>query len=320
MSDRGFTRLAWGVFGYSLLAILWGYFLRISESGDGCGTDWPLCRAVVTSDSPEFATWVELTHRLSSGLVLIGVLALMIWAFRAYPRGSAVRFGATAALVFTISESLFGAVLVLFGWVAGDISTGRILIRPVHVTNTFFLIAALALTPYWASRGIARVPKLEGPTARLLLVAIVGALALAWTGAWTGLAATAFAADSLREGLSQYLEPEHLLVTLRLAHPLLAVGVVLLLLRTSSRLRANFSDPILHRLAGAVAALAVAQLVVGPIAIALGNPVWARILHLALADALWVALVLAGATALSEAAGDVSRARPGGSSESSARA
>jgi heme A synthase len=300
MSDRGFTRLAWVVFGYSLLAILWGYFLRISESGDGCGKDWPLCRAGAAAETPEFSTFVELTHRLSSGLVLLAVLVLTIYAYRLYPKGSAVRFGATAALLFTIGESLFGAVIVLLGWVATDVSFGRILIRPVHVTNTFLLIAALALTPYWASRGITALPRVSGPAARLLVVAVVGTLALAWTGAWTGLAATAFAAGSLREGLAQYMEPEHLLVSLRVVHPLLAVGVVMLLLRVSARLRANFSDSMLQRLAAAVAYLAVVQLIVGPVTIALSNPTWARLLHLALADALWIALLLAGATALHE--------------------
>ena len=302
MSRRGFTRFSWGVLAYSLLVILWGYFLRISESGDGCGTDWPLCRAAVTPDRPEFSTLVELTHRLSSGLVLVAALAMVIWAFRAYPRGSAVRFGAMAALVFTLSESLFGAILVVFGWVAGDVSTGRILIRPVHVTNTFFLIAALALTPYWASRGTARRPALSGPAARLPIGAVIGALALAWTGAWTGLATTAFSAGSVREGIAQYMDPEHLLVSLRLLHPILAVAVVAVLLRTASALRSRFSDPWIRPLAAAVAVFAVAQLIVGPATIALGNPVWARLLHLALADALWIALILAGATALDEKA------------------
>ena len=260
-----------------------------------------MCRAAVEGGTPEFSTLVELSHRLTSGLVLILVLAMAVWAFRAYERGSAVRFGAMAALIFTITESLFGAVLVVYGWVAGDISTGRILIRPVHVTNTFFLLAALALTPFWASRGSARRPVLAGPTARLLILATVGTLALAWTGAWTGLAATAFSADSLQEGLAQYLEPEHVLITLRLLHPVLALAVLLVLLRTASRLRIGSSDPVLRSLAAALAILAVVQVLVGPLTIALGNPVWARLVHLLLADALWVALILAGATALEPA-------------------
>jgi heme A synthase len=229
--NRQFSLFAWGVFGYSLLAILWGYFLRISESGDGCGTDWPLCHGAVVPATPHFSTFVEFTHRLSSGLVLLLVLAMAVWAFRAFPRGAAVRKAAGASLLFTVSESLFGAVLVVFGWVATDVSTGRILIRPVHVTNTFLLMAALVLTAWWASRGTSRVPSLRSDRVRLLLPGMLGTLALAWTGAWTGLATTAFPAQTLQEGVGQYLDPEHLLVSLRMLHPLLAVAVVAILIR-----------------------------------------------------------------------------------------
>src|SRR5690606_20307424 len=200
------------------------------------------------------------------------------------------------------SESLFGALLVLFGWVAGDISTGRLLIRPFHVTNTFSLMAALALTPLWASRGTARRPALSGAGLRIVWPAVLGALALAWTGAWTGLATTAFAPATLQEGLDQYQDPEHLLIPLRLLHPVLAVGVTALLLRTAARLRRPGGDPLAARLGTAVAILAVAQLAVGAGTILLGNPALARLFHLLVADAIWILLILAGATTLERAA------------------
>ncbi len=300
--QRRFAIFAWGVFGYSLLAILWGYFLRISESGDGCGTDWPLCHGAVVPQAAEFSTFVEFTHRLSSGVVLLLVMAMAIWAFKAFPRGAAVRKGAGAALLLTLSESLFGAVLVVFGWVAGDVSLGRILIRPFHVTNTFLLMAALALTAWWAVRRTSRLPPLPADGVRLLLPAFLGTLALAWTGAWTGLAATAFPAPTLQEGMGQYLEPEHLLVPLRMLHPVLAVGVVLLLVRLALRVREGHPAATPGRLALAVGVLAAVQLVVGPVTILLGNPVAARLGHLLLADLLWVALVLLGSAVLEEEA------------------
>jgi heme A synthase len=297
---RRFAFFASGVFVYSLLAILWGYFLRISESGDGCGTDWPLCHGAVVPEAAHFSTFVEFTHRLSSGVVLLLVAAMAVWAFRAFPRGAAVRRGAGASLLLTLSESLFGAVLVVFGWVAGDVSTGRILIRPLHVTNTFLLMAALALTAWWALRGTPRVPPLRAAGVRLLLPAFLGTLALAWTGAWTGLAATAFPATTLQEGMGQYLAPEHLLVPLRMLHPVLAVGVVILLVRLALRVRERHAASTPRRLAVAVGGLALVQLVVGPVTILLGNPVAARLGHLLLADLLWVALILLGSTVLEE--------------------
>ena len=312
MRNRRFTLFAWGVFGYSLVAILWGYFLRISESGDGCGTDWPLCHGSVVPTTPHFSTFVEFTHRLSSGLVLLLVLAMAIWAFRTFPRGAAVRKAAGASLLFTVSESLVGAVLVVFGWVATDVSTGRMIIRPFHVTNTFLLMAALVLTAWWATRRTSTLPSLRPDRARLLLPGLLGTLVLAWTGAWTGLAATAFPARTFQEGVGQYLDPQHLLISLRMLHPLLAFGVVALLIRMAIRLRESTPKPLSpvdngHPVAGVrtirslaiiVASLAAVQLLAGPLTILLGNPPIGRLGHLLLADLLWVTLVVLAAEAM----------------------
>jgi heme o synthase len=310
MNPARFRLLAWGVAAYTLLVILWGYFLRISESGDGCGTDWPLCHGAALPSAPEFSTLVELSHRITSGVVLLLVIFLLLAAFRAYPRGHAVRKGAGATLVLTLTESLFGAILVVFGWVAGDVSTGRILIRPVHVTNTFLLMAALALTAWWATRGVQRLPLSRtrtppAPGVRPLLLPLLGVMALAWTGAWTGLAVTAFPATTLEEGIGQYLDPEHLLITLRMLHPVLAILVVALLLRYAGRtmvLGRDRGDRGLLRLGAGVGVLAGIQLLVGPATIALGNPEWMRLFHLLLADLLWVGVVLSASARLEDGA------------------
>lgn len=314
LPSTAFTRFAWGVAGYSLLVVLWGYFLRISESGDGCGTDWPLCLGEVLPTGSTFPTFVEFSHRLTSGIVLLLVVALYVWARRALPRGHAVRTGAGLALILTITESLFGAILVVFGWVAGDISTGRILIRPAHVTNTFLLMAALLVTAWWAQRGVTSIPKPNrgektGLGALTPILLPIGAFfVISWTGSWTGLAATAFPADSVREGMSQYLAPEHLLIYLRMSHPLLALVAVWITVRFALETRSAVSqfaveqgaphDAALPRLALAVGIFAALQLVAGPVTIVLGNPVYMRLVHLLLADLLWAALVVTASARL----------------------
>lgn len=298
MSTRTFRRLAWGVTGYTFLVVIWGYFLRISESGDGCGTDWPLCNGAVVPTAPSFSTLVELSHRITSGLVLLLVIALAVAAFRVFPRGHAVRFGAGLSLLLTITESLFGAILVVLGWVAEDISVGRILIRPVHVTNTFTLMATLTLTAWWATRGVATLPwrgLTEGFWSRRLIPAL-GVMALAWTGAWTGLAVTAFPAETLREGMGQYLDGEHLLIYLRMVHPILSLAVIAILLRQARSdwaLAHARGDVGFSRLALGTGILAGVQLLAGPLTIVVGNPVGMRLFHLFLADLLWAFVVLA---------------------------
>ena len=109
MSLPGFRRLSWGVAGFTLLVILWGYFLRISESGDGCGTDWPLCNGAVIPGTLPFSTLVELSHRITSGMVLVAVIGLAVAPRRPFPRGHTLRPGAWAYTMELLPGVALGA-------------------------------------------------------------------------------------------------------------------------------------------------------------------------------------------------------------------
>src|SRR5262245_8225879 len=91
---RGFVRFAWSVLAFNVAVALWGAFVRATGSGAGCGNHWPLCNGEVTPHSPTVATIIEFTHRATSGISLALVTALVVWAFRAFPRGHPVRLGA----------------------------------------------------------------------------------------------------------------------------------------------------------------------------------------------------------------------------------
>ncbi|HZQ07656.1 MAG TPA: COX15/CtaA family protein, partial [Anaerolineae bacterium] len=135
MQLNRFAKFAWFVVAYNVLVILWGAFVRASGSGAGCGSHWPLCNGEVIPLNPSTARLIEFTHRTMSGIALLLVLALVIWAFGAYPRGR-VRTGAIASGVFIILEALIGASLVLFGWVGMDQSTQRVYSISLHLVNT----------------------------------------------------------------------------------------------------------------------------------------------------------------------------------------
>ena len=315
MWEKRFPVFAWGVLSYSLMVIVWGYFLRISESGDGCGRDWPLCDGAVVPPSAQFPTWVEYTHRVSSGIALGLVFLMAVWAIRSYRKGHAVRRAAAASLFFTLTESLFGALLVIFGWVAGDISMGRILIRPFHVTNTFLLMAALGLTAWWASRRVDRVMLLRHPEGRRLLPAALVLIVLAATGSWTGLAGTAFPVESLGQGFGQYFDPEHLLIYLRTVHPVVAMLAVVILTRITARTWRRQMTPTERRLTVAIVSLAGCQLVLGPLTIVLLHPTALRLLHLLLADLLWLSLVFLWSAAVEPSMSGRSYDPPQGSAQ-----
>lgn len=296
---RRFAGYAWAVLGLTLLVILWGAFVRASGAGAGCGNHWPLCNGEVLPQSPTAHTFIELTHRLTSGAVLLLILGLAVWAFRAFPKGHPVRKGAALSVVFIVTEALVGAGLVRFELVADNASVARALWMSAHLANTFVLLAVLTLTAWWASGGGAVGWAGQGSFGWLFAVALAATVVLGISGAVAALGDTLFPSLSLDEALRQDFSPTaHLLIRLRLAHPLLAVAVGGYSVAVSLYAMLARAHVWTKRFALALAAVVVAQLLVGLTNVALLAPVWLQLVHLFLADAVWILLVLTAAAAL----------------------
>jgi heme A synthase len=90
----------------------------------------------------------------------------------------------------------------------------------------------------------------------------------------------------------------HVFIRLRVLHPALAIGVGVIIAATVHRLPIDASDHYGRRLARSVPLLVALQLALGVLNVVLLAPVWLQMVHLLLADALWIAFVLAGASAL----------------------
>lgn len=307
MTLRRFAQFAWGVLAYNLGVILWGAYVRATGSGAGCGSHWPLCNGEVIPRVPQVETLVELTHRATSGLALLAVVGLWVMARRLYPARHHVRLGATLSLVFIIIEALLGAGLVLFELVAENDSWIRAFSMVAHLVNTFILVAVLSLTAWWASGGRPIRLRGAGLPLRLIGVAAIGLLMVGATGAIAALGDTLFPSATFEQGLrDSFASDSHPLIQLRKYHPLLAVlvgGWVAATARMLSRLK---PDLIVSRLAAAVIGMYLLQIVVGASNIILLAPVSMQLLHLLMADLLWIGFVLLSATALA-AEGDVER-------------
>lgn len=298
-----FAKYAWGVLAYNLAVILWGAYVRATGSGAGCGSHWPLCNGEVLPRAPQIETIIEFTHRLTSGVALLLVIGLIVWAFRLYPKGHPVRFGTGLSLFFIITESLLGAGLVLFKLVDQDTSTTRAVAGALHLVNTFLLVGALALTAWWASGG--RPVQLGNQRILQVItgIALAAMLLLGASGAVTALGDTLFPATSLSEGLQQKFSPTaHFLVRLRLFHPIIAVAVGAYIIIVMGVINARQPNPLTRRLSRVFTVLYGAQLVAGAVNVVLLAPIWLQLAHLLVSDVLWILLVLFAASAFAQKA------------------
>lgn len=308
--QRGFVRFTWGVLVYNLAVIIWGAFVRATGSGAGCGRHWPLCNGQVVPRAEQVETLIEFSHRITSGLAGLLVIGMVVWALRAFPKGHLARRGAWLSLLMIIIEGLLGAGLVLFELVAHNSSVARAVAMSIHLVNTLLLLGIITLTAWWGQGGGALRLRGQGMVGTLLWGGIVAVVVLGITGAITALGDTLFPAASLQHGIQQDLDPyAHFLIRLRVYHPILAVitGVYLIIMgQVVARQRPTQAT----KAASALLILVfVAQLAVGVINIALLVPVAVQMIHLLMADLVWVALVLLTAESFSQGVGAPARSQ-----------
>jgi heme A synthase len=221
-----------------------------------------------------------------SGLDLALVAILVLWAFRAYPKGHVVRFGAALSGIFLITEALIGAGLVLLKLVVRDATAWS---QSLHLLNTLTLLAWLALTAWWASGHTAR--RLAGRAAWTGWAGLASFAFLGVTGVIAALGDTLFPARSLAEGFAQDFNPAaNVFLKLRIWHPAFAAAVALWLLFYA--VAALPGGGIARRLGYAVLGIMALQMAAGALNLLLLAPVWLQLTHLLLADLLWIAVVL----------------------------
>lgn len=295
--DHAMTRFAkfcWLVLGYNVLVILWGAFVRATGSGAGCGSHWPLCNGEVIPRAPAVETLIEFTHRLTSGLAGLLVLAMVIWAFRAYPRGHIIRFGALLSLLFIILEALIGMILVRYEWVAHNVSYERAVVMALHLANTLLLLGAFTLTAYWASGGVRFRLRGQGWTGLGVLGALLLMIVLGMSGAVTALGDTLLQLGAIERSpvIGQTL------LALRIYHPWMAILISVYMITVLTAIALQRPTRLTLRLAVAFNLLYVGQLLLGALNVWLKAPVWMQLVHLAVTDILWVMLVIFAAGAL----------------------
>jgi heme A synthase len=296
---KRFSRFTWFVLGWNLLVILWGAFVRASGSGAGCGNHWPTCNGEIIPRPQQIETIIEFAHRLLSGGSLILILVMIIWGWRLTHKSDTLRKGLVASGIFIITEALLGAGLVLFGLVTSNQSVAHALAMALHLLNTFLLLASLTLTAYWASGGKPFSTQDKGYLPLFLGLGLLGVIFIGMSGAITALGDTLYPATSLAQGFAQDAGTNaHFLVRLRVWHPIIAVLVGVYTLCLITYLGRSNQDSTTRRLATVLGGLILVQWLAGLINLVLLAPIYMQILHLFIADCVWITYVLLSATVL----------------------
>jgi cytochrome c oxidase assembly protein subunit 15 len=291
VSAAAFRRLNVATLLFVLFVILWGAYVRASGSGAGCGSHWPTCNGQVIPRAPSTATVIEFTHRVTSGIAVILLLAQLALSFRVFKFPHRAVLASIASAFFIFTEALIGAGLVLFEKVAHDKSVARAAWSASHLTNTFALVASIVLAGWFARRRLPPAEPRRG-LALALVIGLLGTVVVGISGAIAALGDTLFPVRSFAEGWRQDLAPTaHLFVRLRILHPILAVSVGTVLLGITGSIVVNDRPRGARGPATLGAALVLLQLAAGLVNLALLAPIPMQVVHLLLADLVWIALV-----------------------------
>lgn len=283
MSSAGFRRVAVLSLVWSLFVILWGAYVRASGSGAGCGDHWPACNGELIPRSPTIQTVIEYTHRTTSGVALLLAMLVCAWGVRAHQAGHPARRFAIASLVLILTEAAFGALLVKAELVANNATASRAAAMSIHLINTFLLVAAMVLTVFHAWVGDVKA-RWRGFGGALSWVAMSLVMVVGVSGAIAALGDT-LVQQSVDNAFVD------LLIRLRILHPLIAVAAAAAML-----VLGRFTFDAARGWTIALWTLVVLQVIAGLTNVALQAPVWMQLVHLALADAVWMVLLVASRT------------------------
>ena len=98
-----------------LLILQGGALVTKTDSGLGCGRNWPDCNGSLIPKEITTEVLIEFSHRLVTGSVSIFILILVIWTWRALGHIREVKLLGFLAMFFLILQALIGAAQVLWG-------------------------------------------------------------------------------------------------------------------------------------------------------------------------------------------------------------
>jgi heme A synthase len=287
----GFRRLAVATAVATYLLIVWGGIVRVTGSGNGCGTtdQWPLCHGSLLP-AWQINTLIEFTHRWIASICTLLVIVLTACTWIWYRHQRRIRIGATVAAVLFVVQIALGALTVEFNLPGGVVM--------IHLANALLLFGVLIYVAVVATTvGTTRQPSklVSGAVASVtgpVIAAVIGTFLVAMSGAFVVETSSGAGCNSWPLCGSGFSLPTGQAGTINAAHRLVALVVVLLLGGLMAViLRRRRGERAVRIGAMSVNLLLILQVAAGALVVELGLPAWARGLHLALASLLWGTVV-----------------------------
>ena len=289
-------RLSYAALALAFFQIVFGAIVRITGSGWGCGHHWPKCDGQWIPPLERTDLVIEVMHRYLALALTIGVIALVVAAWRR--RGDAGVGGrrgvlpmAFAALAIVVSTALLGAATI-----KTELAP---LVVVAHLALAMTLLATLAVAALRAG-GFGANGVLDSSTAaktwRVARAAAILAFVVLVLGALTanlGAAGACLGFPNCRV----YRSPNSGLVHLQLTHRILAFLFAGHMLGAVLAMRKRRESAVVKRAARAAFAIVVLQIVVAAALVEMRLPPVLRSLHQAVGALVWVAVVIFAALA-----------------------
>jgi len=267
----------------SVFSIIAGAIVRATGSGDGCGASWPTCNGEIIPELDTPSELIEFSHRSVSGVLLIITLIIFVKSFKDEVPTLQKKI-IWSLTFFVLLEALIGAVIVIYEWVGMNSSVPRIIAVPLHLVNTFGLLGAYTLLFHLTRNSKTTLNNFfdRGFKIGLFLFLLSGT-----TGSIAALADIIFPSESFITGLAEDFDTNsEVLTRLRILHPIVASAFSLYLYSEANRLQNEYQVITKNiKLLILLGVLLGVSNVISNIILPLS------ILHLLMADLLWILYV-----------------------------
>lgn len=265
--------------------IVFGAIVRVTDSGLGCGNDWPLCNGRIFPPLDNLTAWIEWSHRLFAALIGILGIAMLVrgWQFFRKSNPNVLKVTVVAAGLFAFQSAL-GAFVVIY-----DLPPTMV---TVHLGTAMLLLGALLVAAIMAWHQPPATPtQRDSVTALAYLTALIS-LVIIMTGALVrGSGATLACTDwPLCNGQILPFD-QGTLATVHMMHRFSVIGLGLVQVMLVYYVFKTRTNPLLKQLTLWALIVYLLQAGVGAFFVSSGATAFWGATHVGMASVTWALLV-----------------------------